>query len=75
MDAVQYFQEQIEELYDEAKHFKNLIEEKRKQVTPENGLALALIMKGHEKVITECYEKIGFYRQAINSLQLNYKTA
>ena len=68
MEAIKYFNEKIEELQEDIEYYKDSIDSEKRTVNVSNGHIKIFHIRSLEKHVKECYEKIGFYRQAINAL-------
>ena len=68
MEAINYFNERIEELQEDIQYYKESIDSEKITVNASNGHIKMMLIKSIEKLVKECYEQIGFYRQAINAL-------
>lgn len=67
MEAINYFNERIEELQEDIQYYKNSIDDEKRTVNASNGHIKIFYIKALEKNVKECYEQIGYYRQAINA--------
>ena len=69
MEAINYFNERIEELQEDIQYYKEEIDKEKRTVNASNGHIKIFYIKGLEKNAKKCYEQIAFYRRAVNALK------
>ncbi|MGB2525661.1 hypothetical protein [Flagellimonas sp. SN16] len=69
MEAIEFFNERINELNEDIQYYKESIDAEKRTVNSTNGHIKIFYIKSLEKNLQGCYRQIGFYRQAINAMK------